>query len=42
MSADYVVLVDDNRNVLEGERKRWREILKKNGLKIIRGKTIQV
>lgn len=31
-----VVLVDENKNVLEGKLKHWREVMKKNKLKITR------
>lgn len=33
MFEDDVILVDDNIKVLEGELERWRELLKRNGLK---------
>lgn len=31
----FVVLVDDNTNILEGKPERWKEIIGKNELKII-------
>lgn len=38
MFADYVVLIDENRNMLEGKIKRWRGVQETNGLKINRTK----
>lgn len=35
MFADYVVLVDDNKNESGGKLERWKEVLEKIGLKYV-------
>lgn len=37
--ADDMVLVNENRSMLEGKHERWQEVLKENRLKINKVKT---